>query len=695
MISHSHDPITPEHRAREALVYPRQSSRRQLRRYTESTSVQLSLTETAIKLGWPNPILIKDDLGISAKGFAERPGFQQMMAKVTTKQVGIIVCFDASRLSRNSKDWAHLFELCGFFNTLVVDLDRIYDLSIPDDRMVLGIKGTISEMEYAVLRGCLRAAIEAKAARGELRTNIPVGYIYDHSGKLVFDPNKRVQNAMTLMFEQFDRSTSARQLALWYRDTKTLFPLKRNGENSGVSWEIPRAQLLLKLLTHPIYTGTYTWGRYTTRVEYCDGKLVKRVVGVPMEEWDVCIHDHHAAYISWERFLANRAKLKENRPRRNMEENRGAIRAGLALLAGICRCGHCGKRMYVQYKRTSALYCCDGKDPRCAARCLSFGSKVIDQAVSQELCRAVEPFALEAAILAAEQKEEERSQEIRNVTLQVEAAQYEADRAFEQFNLVDPKNRLVADTLENQWNDKLGALQEAKERLQAVEKGTVTLSEDQKKRLENLAGHFEQVWNHAEADPILKKRIVRAAIEEIIVVHQKEETRLEVTIHWKGGTHTRIYVKKRVTPVGRKADPDLVRTVGELAQTLGDGEIARILNMKRVETPTGLRWTKDRVRDFRHHHHLRSKAASSWAQEETLGLKGAAQYLGISRRGLLKLVAMGAVSKNQVTDFAPCRIRREELDSEHVQKLVRILKATGRLPKGGCSKNQLTLFDDA
>lgn len=694
MISDSHNPITPEHRARDALVYVRQSSHRQVLCHTESTRVQLSLRENAIELGWANPILIEDDLGISAGGFADRPGFQQMLAKVTTKEAGIILCFDASRLSRNSKDWAHLFELCSFFNTLVADVDRVYELSNPDDRLVLGIKATISEMELSVLRNRLRAALESKAARGELRTNIPIGYLYDHCGKIVFDPDQRVQNAMTLMFDQFDRCTSVRQLAMWYRDTRTLFALKRIGEHRGMSWEIPGAKLLGSLLAHPIYTGTYTHGRYATRVEYHDGKLVKRVSGVlPMEQWRVCIRDHHPAYIPWERFLGNVAKIKENRPRWNMEENRGAIRAGLALLAGLCRCGQCGGRLCVQYKKTSALYCCDGKEARGAARCLSFGSNLIDQAVSQELCRALEPLAIEATIRAAEKKEEERSQQTRNATLQVQAAQYEADRAFEQFNLVDPRNRLVADTLESRLNDTLGELHEAKERLESIKKGTLALADAEKKRLHELAGNFQQVWNHSEADPILKKRILRAAIHEIIVMHHKDAQRLEVTVHWKGGAHRRIHVKKRVTPVGRKADPDLVSTVAELAHTLEDGEIARILNMKKVETPTGLRWTKDRVREFRYHHHLRSKAASS-SKDEDFSLKGAAHYLGISRRGLLGLVRMGAVSKNQVTDFAPCRIRRGELDSEQLQGLVRILKATGRLPKGGCPKGQLTFFDE-
>jgi DNA invertase Pin-like site-specific DNA recombinase len=642
--------------------------------------------------------MIQDDLGISASGFAERPGFQGMLAQVTKQEVGIILCVDASRLSRNSKDWAHLFELCGFFGTLVADLDQVYDLSHPNDRLVLGIKGTISEVELRMLHNRLQGALKAKAARGELRMNIPVGYVYDHAGRIIFDPDQRIQSALALMFDQFDRTTSVRQLAIWYRDTKTLFPARKINKNAAMSWEIPGANGLNRLLLHPIYTGAFVYGRRVKRVEYIEGNLRKRLSSpLPVDQCQVCIREHHPAYITWERWVANVARIKENRARWTMQENRGAIRAGLALLSGICRCGHCGGKLSVQYKQTSALYLCDGEHTRGAEPCLSFGSKLIDQAVSRELSRALQPLSIEAAILASDQNEKEKVQEMESAQFRVEAAQYEADRAFEQFNLVDPKNRLVAGTLESRLNDRLAELHQAKERLEGLAKAKKTLTEEQKKTLHQLAKDFQQVWDHPQASPLLKKRLLRTAIHEVIVTHHREEQRLEVTIHWQGGVHTRLSVNKRATPIGRKADPDLVATVAELAKTLADGEIARILNMKSVETPTGMRWTKDRVKEFRYHHHLRSTASSSRGEAskgETLSLREAAQYLGISYRGLLALERRGLISKNQVTDFAPCRISRQELDSEEVQRMVKVMKKTGRLPTGGCAKGQLTLFDE-
>lgn len=696
MISESDERITPQHRSRAAVVYARQSSPQQVTFHKESTRIQLGLRDNAIALGWSSPLVIDDDLGISASGFAERPGFQKMLTQVTKREVGMILCVDACRLSRNSKDWAQLFELCGFFDTLVADLEQVYDLSRPNDRLVLGIKATISEMELGILRDRLLGGLKAKAARGELRINIPVGYVYDPSARMVFDPDRRVQKAIALMFDRFDRSTSVRQLAMWYRATRTLFPVRRIGEHRGTKWECPGAKLLHSLLTHPIYAGVYAWGRRPVRVEFVDGRLRKRVAPAsPLErwqEWEVCIRDHHPAYVSWERIVRNEARIRENRPRWTMQENRGAIREGLALLSGLCRCVHCGGRIYVQYKKTSALYYCDGEHTRGSGTCLRFGSHLIDQAVSREVCRALQPLSIEAAIQAAAQQEKEKSQEIENLSLCVQAVQYEADRALEQYDLVDPKNRLVADTLEKRLNERLAELDEAKRQLESAAKASSTFTEEQRERLQDLAGNFEQVWDHSSADPVLKKRILRGAIREVLVHHQAEEQRLEVTIHWQGGVHTRIHVKKRATPVGRKADPVLVDTVRELAQALSDGEIARVLNMKKVQTPTGLSWSKDRLREFRFHHHIRIGTRSP--QGETFSLKGAADYLEISRRALLRLERMGAIGLNQVTDFAPCRITREELDSEHVQSLVRSLKETGRFPKGGCAKGQLSLFDD-
>ncbi|MFH1463900.1 MAG: recombinase family protein [Pseudomonadota bacterium] len=688
--------IRPQHLARRALVYIRQSSPGQVRANVESTRVQLGLRDKAIALGWNNPLIVDHDLGISAAGFADRPGFQNMLAQVSLRQVGIILCLDASRLSRNSKDWANLFELCGYFDTLIADLDQVYDLAHPNDRLVLGIKGTVSELELSVLRTRLKAGAEAKAARGELKFILPPGYVHDHAGRIVQDPDLRVRQAITLMFDQFDHSTSLRQLVLFYRDTHTLFPVRKLTKARALAWQIPTSNTLYKLLIHPIYAGAYVYGRRTERVEFVAGRLVKRSGSyLDPERCRVCIRDHHQAYIDWERFLANRAKLAESRPRWSMNANRGAIRSGEALLAGLLRCGHCGSMIGVSYKKEHfALYRCDKGQRVKVQRCgLAFGSKLIDLRVGQELCRALSPLAIDGAKLALARRREEQDQATRAARLHLQAAQYEVDRAFEQFDLVDPKNRLVADSLEERLNQRLAELREAQEALTQIIADTPALTPEQRRRLDELARDFPALWNHPQADIMLKKQLLRAAVHEIVVTHQPDRQRLEVVIHWQGGVHTHLHVEKRATPQGCRADPGLIETVRALA-SLADAEIARILNMKQITTPRSLPWTKDRVCAFRGQHHIRRQPE----QQDGDHLTGqqAAERLGISRHGLQTLFRIGVLHNLQTIDFAPWRIPRAEVESDRVRHVVKVMKANRVLPRnftpGGCPSNQPELF---
>ncbi len=687
--------IKPEHLCRLAVVYVRQSKPEQVRINVESTRVQLSLRERAIVLGWEHPLVIDEDLGVSAGGYTERPGFQRMLAKVVTRDVGIIFCIDASRLSRNSKDWASLFELCGHFQTLVADFDQVYDLSIPNDRLVLGIKGTVSELELSTMRARLRTGAEAKAARGALKFFVPPGYGHDREGRIIFDPDRRVQAAVRGLFEQFDRCSSVRQLGLWYRETQTLFPVRKINRDGGrcTSWQVPSGSTLRQLLKHPIYAGVYTYGRRRQRIDYVDGRLVKRSEWcLTAEQCQVCIHDNHPGYISWERYVANQSKIAQNRARRTMEDNLGARRDGLALLAGLLRCGHCGKRVHVTYKSTPralAMYFCDGKiAAEGSKRCLSFGSHVVDRLVGEELARALSPHAILAAQLAPERHAREQGQLLEQAQLQVQAAEYEAGRAFEQYDLVDPKNRLVADTLEAKLNEKLVELETARERLEQMQLSQpIELSQEQRQLLEELSRDFPRLWNHPSATPTLKKRLLRGAISEIVVV-QPDRERLELTIHWQGGVHTRLEVKKRVIRIDSKTELSLVELVRSLA-ALTDAEIARILNLKQQLAPRGHKWTQDGVARFRKAHDI--QAPRPVDAEEYLTGKQVAERLGISRCGVEGLIRIGALHNHQVIEFAPWRIARSEVDSAEVRALVKVLKRTGRLPREGCLECQLSL----
>jgi hypothetical protein len=583
--------------------------------------------------------------------------------------------------------------MCGYFDTLVADLQQVYDVSIPNDRLVLQIKGTVAELELSNMKTRLRAGIEAKAARGELKVLLPPGYVYDTNDQLVMDPDQRVRQAIQSMFEKFGRSTSIRQLAMSYRDSHTLFPVKRPGKDGAIVWEVPKPAVLHKLVSHPIFAGAYARGRTQSFVDYVEGKLVKRVKRIlSPEDWKVCIKDHHEAYISWEQYQSNLAKLAEARPRWPMSDNRGAVREGPALLAGLVRCGHCGRKLRVSYdKKNTAQYYCDGSGPRNVRRCLTFGSKLVDEKVGEQLCRVVEPMAIEAAHEAFARDQQQHEQAVEQARLRVQSAQYAADRAFEQYDLADPKNRLVVDNLEKRLNEKLAELQAARTQLEQRQERDKPLTEEERQAIDNLARDFPGLWSHAETPTTLRKQLLRSAIREIVAIHKPEDQRLELTIHWEGDACTQLTVKKRATPVGSRADGSLVELVTKLCPSLGDGEIARILNMKKLLTPRGLRWTMDRVQRFRAHHGIRKPKQTT--PEDVLTGQQARQYLGIGYNGLLALIRRGLVHTHQVTDFAPWRIPRAELDSEEVQKLVRVLKKTGRCPVGrGSPDSQESLF---
>lgn len=685
--------IAKRHLDRGAIVYVRQSDPRQVRENTESTVLQRGLRERAIEMGWETPKVVEDDLGVTASGFAERPGFQWMLTQVTLRRVGVIFCIEASRLSRNSPDWAHLFELCGYFDTLIADVQQVYDVSIPNDRLVLQIKGTVAELELSTMRARLRAGLEAKAARGELKVLLPPGYTYDADDQIVIDPDARVQQAIRSMFEKFEHSTSVRQLAMAYHDTQTLFPIRKSGKRVALVWELPQHHMLHQLLSHPVYAGVYTRGRTQTYVDYSGGKLMKRSKRVRSPaEWSVCIKDHHEAYIPWERYQDNLIRLADARPRWTLADNRCAVREGRALLAGLMRCGHCGRKLRVIYNRaSSATYNCDGAGDRRSNLCLSFGGKYVDEAIGGQLCQAVEPLSIEAAERAFALEQEEREQGVEQARLRVQAAQYAADRAFEQFDLADPKNRLVVDNLEKRLNEKLAEVRAAQDALERCLAGAPPLSEEQREQLRRLSRDFHRVWIHPDTPTPLRKQLLRAAIREVVA--RRDGEKLAFTVHWAGGTCTQLTIKKRVTPVGSRTDPSLTELVRTLAESLDDGDIARILNLKKMTTPRDLHWTQDRVQAFRSAHRI--KHTKTVANPDVLTGQQAREYLGVGYHGLMTMVRRGIIHTNQVTDFAPWRLSRTELDSEPVQAFVKILKATGRPPsEGGSPQGQRLLFPE-
>ncbi len=685
--------VTTEHLRRAAVVYIRQSSPTQVKNNEESTRLQRELRHKAVDLGWREPILIEDDLGESASGFVDRPGFEKLKSWVIAGEVGIIFCLEISRLSRNSVDWARLMELCQHFNTLIADTEQVYDLSLSNDRLLIGIRGSISEAELATIRLRLRLGQQAKAKRGELWIQLPIGYVYDDT-EIVFDPDERIRTAIRRVFQDFRGSSSARQLALHYRDAGIEFPSRGLG-NKTVRWAVPSAKSLHNLLVNPTYAGVYAWGRSRTTSKIADGRLVKqRERRQDPGEARVMIRDHHPAYIDWSEYEANLKKLSQNRPRRGLDGNRGAAREGQALLAGMLRCGHCGDQLKVRYRYEKAFYYCDGTRKGNSRICLSVGACRVDPIVAQQLCRALDSSGIEAATRAFEQIEKSRADELNYAKQQVEAAQYAASHAFEQFDACDPRNRLVADNLEKRLNDKLQRLAEAKETLHKQQSSRLTLTVAERKRLETLARNFQLVWR-STIDVRLKKTLLRAAIHEIMIKESgelvgsnRQSRRLELTIHWKGGVHSTSELLRFPSPKASREVSvlELIKRLSAAAHS--DSEIALVLNRRRLTTT---RWTKDKVTEFRKHNGINSAQSS----DDALSMNGASKYLGVSSIALRTLVERGLIRKNQVAEFAPWRVSRHELDSPGVRSLVATLKATGRFPpKEGCAKNQMTLFDD-
>ena len=687
--------VSAHHLQRIAIVYPRQSSPYQLVVHTESTRIQRGLVEQARALGWPEALVIDDDLGTSAGGFAERPGFQRMLALVATRKAGVLLCFDASRLARSSPDWAHLFQLCGCFDTLVADLSQVYDLAFPNDRLVLGIKAVISEMELTTMKQRMREGVESKASRGEYRFMLPAGYEHDHADRIVMASDQVVRKAIANVFVEFEQARSIRQLALRYRDAQTRVPVRRRPVGGQrVVWVIPTIATISKILHNPTYAGAYVWGRSRLEYDYVDGVLRKRVVrGLRVEDARVFIKDHHPEYIAWEQYEANLAKIADNRARwgNGRGETRGAVRKGKALLPGLLRCGHCGRKMNVSYSGGAPTYYCHGGEGTGMMRCMNVGAVRVDRAVSKELCVALQPLSVQAATEAEALRARDHERIVEQERLHVKAARYEVDRALDQYDHVDPKNRLVADTLEERLNDRLRELQEAEERLAAVVAECEPLSEAERSLLSELGEHFRTVWNHPETDVELRKQILRTALEEITLTVEAENERIEVVIHWKGGVHTRCHVRRRSPGRGAKADAELVETVRQLACGLDDGEIARVLNRNGIKTPRGCTWAMERVKHFRKHHRIRHEPRDP----NVLSGLQAAVYLGVSPPVVEKLARLGHLDRNQALPYAPWAVTKEQLDSAPVQVAVRNIKEYGRMAAhGDDDHSQLSMFPE-
>jgi DNA invertase Pin-like site-specific DNA recombinase len=441
-------------------VYVRQSSPGQVINNQESQRRQYGLAERARELGFAQVLVIDDDLGRSGSGLIERPGFQRLVAEVCSGEVGAVFCLEASRLARNGRDWHHLIELCGMLRAVLVDPDGVYDPSLVNDRLLLGLKGTMSEFELNLFRQRSVEAIRQKASRGELRYRLPIGYVWTNSGAIEKHPDRRVQQTLPLVFAKLVELGSVRQVLLWFRSEGVCLPVRvPESQHDEVGWRLPVYHTVHRILTNPLYAGAYVFGKTEARTRISNGRAQKTVGHhKPREKWSVLIREHHSAYIPWEQYERNQAMIAANTNSRGGPEVK-AGRGGAALLSGRLRCRRCGRMLQVSYSGTRnnvARYHCKGASHNHGTEwCISFGGFRTDQAVSSEVLRVISGDAVEAAFAAAQQAVTQRSAQRRTLELAREQASYEAQLAARRYAAVDPDNRLVAAELEERWNAEL------------------------------------------------------------------------------------------------------------------------------------------------------------------------------------------------------------------------------------------------
>ena len=659
--------VTASHLRRQAFIYPRQSSQGQLERNVESTARQYALVERAIELGFTREqiVVIDDDLGITGDGTVDREGFARLVSEVALGHAGLVLGLECSRVARNNSDWYRLLDLCGVTDTVIGDLDGLYHPGSFNDRLLLGLKGTISEAELHMIRQRLDGGIRNKAKRGELRRGLPVGLVWgEGDGDVLLDPDEAVRGAIATIFERFAELGSARQVWLWMRREGVQFPLRRF-QGAEIKWMTPTYHQIHSVLTSPVYAGAYAFGK-TRRERYVDehSRPRKRTRKLPQEEWEVLIWDHHPGYIDKATFERNQAQLASNtRPRAH--EPGGAVREGQALLQGIAVCGRCGRKLKVHYQGTrghkSPAYHCPGSvlvEGR-GEWCVRVGGMRIEEAVAAALIQALTPAGVKAALRAAEALEADHDAALAQWHLQVERARYEAERAERRYRQVEPEHRLVARGLERDWERALGALAEAEAELALRERRRPrTLTPEDREQLLALGSDLGRVWSAPTTTDRDRKQLLRCLIEEAILDVDREERRATVTLRWRGGALTELAVPLPKPQPAIRTDEDTIALIERLAVHYDDATIAGILNRQGRRSATGERFTKIIVGSLRRHRNIPTyKSPAEPPDGELLPVGKAAAELGVAPSTIFRWLQDGFIRGEQDTPGAPWRIR--------------------------------------
>ena len=656
---------------KKAVVYVRQSSQSQVITNLESKRRQYDLVDVARQHGFVDVEVIDDDLGKSASGSVARPGFDRLVAWLCAGKVGAVVCFDASRLARNGRDWHHLLELCGLVEARVIDHDGVYNPCRPNDRLLLGMKGSISEFELGVLRARMLDAARSKAGRGELRLSVPFGYIWHREAGLGLDPDIRLQEVIRLIFVRFHELGSARQVLLSMRADQIHFPRPSDeGRMTNFTWMPIRYRNVIAVLKNPFYAGVYVYGKSEKRTMIVDGRARRSYGhGKPIGTWEVMIRDHHEGYIDWEEYERNQQQLALN-----TYGHAGGVksgRGGKALLSGMMTCRRCGRRLSVAYTGNPPgrpVYRCDKPNLMMGLpRCMTFGGPRVDAAIARELLQAVEPLAIDAAFEAERMHRERQQDQRRILDMEIQQARYDASLSERRYAACDPDNRLIAAQLEKSWEIALRRVRDLEMR-QATEQPSDIKVEPT--AFSSLVENLSAAWHAPNVTMRARQQLLRTLIADIFVDVDENARDVVLTIHWRGGQHSELRVRKpRTGEHGCATTEDALAIMRSMAGRWSDEHIAASLNRMGMPTGQGKTWTAHRVASVRR---VRGIHAYRSAEKdgEWLTMRDSAKLLGVTSHAIRRLIKTGVLAAVQVVPGAPHQIRAADLMTEPVKAAV-------------------------